>query len=577
MNARVLVAVGLVAAALVLGNLGGAPFVDPPEGTHAEIARAMRQSGDWITPRLDGVPYFDKPPLLYWLLAASFAVFGPLEWAARLWSALPAIAVAVLTARIGVVLGSARMGLLAGLIAVANLEVFVFSRLVKPDLLFVALIWLAWSAFVDAYVGGRRGAIYVFYACLGLAVLAKDIMGALGPLAALAVLFRVTREPRAWTRWAPAGGVGLLIAIAAPWYALAEWRHHGFIWYTIVDNHLLNVARHRVFPDEDVPLSAAEFLAVTAAGFFPWILVLPLAIAAVLRRVAATAQDRMWLLLALWTLGVLGFFAASPFKLPHYGLPAFPAMALLVARACEEVVEGVRAPARSPRRLLALPLAALGSLAALAILVWQGMIALPAGALSAADVSTRNMAALGQEASAGFLAPLQPLFASLALIFAAGAAGVAVAAWRQRAMVGVGAMLATMMAFLPVSVEGLTVFATSRSVAPLAEEVALRSRGDDVLAHEGPIENSASWLLGLDRAVRIVDGRRSSLAFGSTFPEARGVFWDRRDLGEAWGGERRVFLLSVVRPDHSAVRDLPAGAAHLLREGGGRWLYSNRP
>ena len=106
-----LLAVGL----MYLLGLGAAPFLDPPEGFHAAVAQSLRTSGDWITLRVDGVRYFDKPPLLYWLMALSFATAGPTEAAARVWPALSAIGVAAVTGRIGVMLGGPRVGLLAGL------------------------------------------------------------------------------------------------------------------------------------------------------------------------------------------------------------------------------------------------------------------------------------------------------------------------------------------------------------------------------------------------------------------------------------------------------------------------------
>ena len=87
--------VALVAAALYLLRLGGAPFIDPPEGFHAEIAREMTRLGDWITPHVNGVRYFDKPPVLYWLMAGSFSVAGVGEVTARVWSALAAVGIAV--------------------------------------------------------------------------------------------------------------------------------------------------------------------------------------------------------------------------------------------------------------------------------------------------------------------------------------------------------------------------------------------------------------------------------------------------------------------------------------------------
>ncbi|HET8578722.1 MAG TPA: glycosyltransferase family 39 protein [Methylomirabilota bacterium] len=576
MTAKVLLGVGAVAAALYFLGLGGAPFLDPPEGIHAAISWEMLQHGQWITPHLDGVPYFDKPPLLYWLMAASFAVLGPTELAARIWSAVPAVAVALLTARLGMLLGSVRLGLLAGLMVAANLELFLFGRIVKPDLLFVALILLGFIGFARVYLGGGRGTLWLFYGALGLAVLAKDLLGAIGPLLAVALFFYLTRESRAWARWFPWSGVALLLVIAVPWYALAEFRNRGFLWYTIVDNHLLALARQRVFPDEDVPLGALEFLGVTAAGFFPWVLALPWAVWRVLRRPWLSAEARLWMLVGLWTVGVLGFFTFSPFKLPHYGLPAFPAMALLVAKLWDETLEGgLEAP--SPQTLLWPPLGVFAVTALASFLVWRGVLGLPAGAVSVADVSARNMAAQGQQASLDFLSQLRPLFGSLALIFGLGTVGIAVGLWRRRPLLGIGALLAVMVAFLPVSVEGLAIFAKARSVRLMTDALMLRIAPGDLVAHEGPIENSASALIVLDRPVKIVNGLQSNLAFGSTFREARGTFWDGKALALAWQGPQRIFLISVVRPAKSVVQELPQGQAHLLREGGGRWLYSNRP
>ncbi|MBI3028510.1 MAG: glycosyltransferase family 39 protein, partial [Candidatus Rokubacteria bacterium] len=278
----VLWGVALVAAALFFMSLGQAPFVDPSEGMHAEIAREMALRGDWVTPHFNGVRYFDKPPLLYWLLAAGFGLGGPSEWTARFWSALAALGVALLTARLGSILGSVRLGLVAGLIVAANLELFLFARYV--DLLFILLILVAFTGFVLAYRGAGRGWLLLVYAALGLAVLAKDILGAVGPAVAIAIFFALTRERQVRAQWVPWAGLGLFLIIAVPWYLAVEFQNRGFLWYTVVDNHLLNFARQRLFPDEDIPLTPQEFLGVTAIGFFPWSLMVPWAVARALRR-----------------------------------------------------------------------------------------------------------------------------------------------------------------------------------------------------------------------------------------------------------------------------------------------------
>src|SRR3989442_4039995 len=106
--------VAVVAVGLYFVGLGAAPFVDPPEGVHAEVARQMTAHGDWITPRVDGVRYLDRPPLLYWLLSGSFAVAGTTPVAARLWSALAAGGAAWVTCRPGLEHGRARSRLPPG-------------------------------------------------------------------------------------------------------------------------------------------------------------------------------------------------------------------------------------------------------------------------------------------------------------------------------------------------------------------------------------------------------------------------------------------------------------------------------
>jgi 4-amino-4-deoxy-L-arabinose transferase-like glycosyltransferase len=565
--------VAVVAAALYLLRLGGAPFVDPPEGFHAEIARSMAALGDWATPRVSGVRYFDKPPVLYWLMAGSFAVAGVTELSARVWSALAAVGIAAVTARLGMLLGGARMGMLAGLIVIANLGMYLYGRLVKPDMVFILCIVLAYAGFAVAYNGRGRWGLALFYAALGVATMTKDVLGALGPLAVVGLFFLLTRE-RPLAPWAPWWGVLLLLAIAVPWYAVVEWRNHGFLWYTFVDNHLLNFTRHRVFPDEDVPLSALPFLGVTLLAFLPWSLSAPWAVARALRRPWDDAIARLWLLVALWPVLVIGFFAISPFKLPHYGLPAFPALALLVARVWDESIDAAPGALR-PRALIAPILILFGAASVAFALAASDRFAIPPAALGNVDVATRNMAARGQAAPLAPLGAYLPVMRSCALVFAAGTIGLAWAAWRRRPALGVGVALAATLAFLPAAGDGMALFALSRSTRPVTEALMLQLRPGDEVIHEGPLENSGSILLSLDRPVAIVNGLQSNLAFGATFPEARDRFWDGPRLAREWTKPGRRFLLTGIAPERSVVRTLPPPSVRLVGQGGGRWLYAN--
>jgi 4-amino-4-deoxy-L-arabinose transferase-like glycosyltransferase len=565
--------VAIVVAALYFGGLGAAPFLDPPEGFHTAIARGFAQHRDWITPHVDGVPYFDEPPLLYWLMSAGFAVFGLSTGTARLWSAAAAVAVAAVTARLGVVLGGPRLGLLAGLMVAANLGFFVYGRMVKPDMLFILFIMLAFAGFTIAYRGGGRRGLVLFYGALGLAVLAKDLLGALVPLAVVGLFFWLTRE-RPVAPWAPWWGVLLVAAVALPWYLAMEARNHGFLWYVIVDNHVLNFTRHRVFPDEDVPLNPLEFLLVTAAAFLPWALAVPWALVRAFRGAREGVTGRLWLLYALWAVVVIGFFTVSPFKLPHYGFPAFPALALLTARVWDETIEA--APGSLRPRLLLVPLLVLFALSGAAFAaLWAGVLPLPDEALTSVEVAGRNLAAHSERVPMVSLDAYRPTLITGTLIFATAAAAMAWASARRAPAFGAAIALAAMVAFLPVAANGVTQLARVRSTRPIAEALAVRLRPGGIVVHEGPLENSASLLLSVPEPVRVVNGLQSSLAFGATFAEARERFWDSPQLQEAWRGPSPVFLVSVVTPERSVVRSLPAGTVHLIVAAGGRRLYAN--
>jgi 4-amino-4-deoxy-L-arabinose transferase-like glycosyltransferase len=565
--------VAVVTAGLYFLGLAQAPFLDPPEGFHADIAQSMLESGDWITPHVNTVRYFDEPPVPYWLMAAAFAMDGVTAAAARFWTALAGVAVAAVTARVGMMLGSPRLALLAGLMVAANLGMFLHARIVKPDLLFILCIVLAYAGFAVAYRGGGPWALALFYGCLGLAAMTKDLLGAVGPLVVVALFFWLTRE-RPVAPFVPWWGIGLLVLVVVPWYVAVEARNPGFLWYTAVDTHALSFTRQRVLPGEDVPLGPFVFLGVTVLAFLPWALALPWAIVRAFRRPWEDATARLWVLFALWPLVVIGFFTLSPFKLPHHGLPAFPALALLAARVWDESIDALP-DAVPPRILLAPILVTFAVVAAAFTLAWLDRLPLPPAAMNNVDVATRNLAARGEAVPRGALEPYLRVLASSAVIFGGAAVAMAVAVWRQAPGLGVAVALAAMVAFLPFAGDGMAQFARSRSARLVVEALVLRLQPGDEVIHEGALENTGSLLLAVRRPVRVVNGLQSSLAFGATFAESRALFWDEDRLRAAWPTPGRRFLVSGVDPARSVVRALPPGSVHLVARSGGRSLYAN--
>ena len=565
--------VSVIVAALVFAGLGDAPFIDPPEGFHAVVAHTMSARGDFVTPRFDGVRSFDTPPLLYWLLSTAFALGGPTAAAARYWPALSGVAVAALTAATGVLIGGARVGLLAGLMVAANLGIFLHARLVEPDVLFIAFVTLAYAGFAAAYLGrgGRRG-LAVFYAGLALAAITKDVVLAVGAVVAVGVFLFITRE-RPLGPWVPWWGIAVLAALPVAWYFAVERRNHGFVWYTVVDGHILRYLHDRHFPDGHASVPTLDFLVATVVAFLPWSLAAPWAIARSFRRPWRTATDRLWVLFAVWAVHAdfLHGVAVQARSRRSAGVPS--------PRASRRAGVGRHAGGRATRarsRTLLMPIfAVVGAAGIIATLAWRGAIDARAQPLRWLDAATRNLGPRAQELPHESLV-LGSVLVSSSVIFGCAAIALAVAVWRGWTELGITAALGAMLALLPVAGRAMADSALARSTTPIVEALRLRLHGSDLLAHEGAIEQSASVVLALDRPITIVNGRVSTLAFGATFDEARDVFWDGARLRAAWAEPGRHFLVSVAAAERSVVTTLPRDSVHLLVASGGRRLYSNR-
>jgi hypothetical protein len=564
----------LLALLLLLPGLDKAPFDDPGEGQHAEIAREAWVSGDLLDLRFNGVRYFDKPPLLYWLIVLDFHAWGQSEWAARLPSVAAAAAAAAATALLGARLLGPGAGLLAAAALLSSALFVVFGRYVRPETLFVAAIQFGLTGLLLGVTSEGRGArrwAVAGCAALGLASLAKDPLGLIGPLAAIAVALAACGRLRPFRRWLPPAGPALMLVAGLGWYAWSALRHPGFLWYAVVDNHLLNAVGLRRFPDEDVPLAALEFLSVAALGAFPWIIPAGLMVVSLCRRRAWRDPAEMpWVALALWLIGLWGFFTVSAFKLPHYGLPAYPAIALLAARWWTERAERSRAPALAHLALLALLASGLGLAAAGD---GRGFVD---SVFSVADIYTRKEFAAAQASPLPPWSALQPLVALTAVITGAGAAALAVVAWCRAGRWTGAVVAATMLAVIPAATRALDLVAGARAVTGMAAEVGRLAESGALLVHEGPLENSGALEFYSGRRPVLVDARRSVLGIGATFSDAAGGFWTVEQLAAAWRGGRPILLVTPRDPRRSLVAGLPPERVQLLHVENGRWLYTSR-
>jgi 4-amino-4-deoxy-L-arabinose transferase-like glycosyltransferase len=563
----------VVALGLMLPGLGSAPLDDPGEGQQAEIARELWAGGDPLDLRLNGVRYFDKPPLLYWLGAAAFSQWGPTEWAARLGPALSAALAVAGTALLGARLLGPAWGLAAGGALASSTFFFVYGRYVRPETLFVAAIQWGFTGLLLADRSPGRGWTMLGCAALGLAGLAKDPLGVLGPVAAVGLARGLAGRLRPVSCWLPPLGVAVMLGLGFGWYALIGAREPGFLWYTVVDNHLLNVARSRHFPDEDVPLTALEFLAVAGLGALPWTIPAALMVAGLLRRRAwRDPREIPWTALAAWAAGVLAVFTASPFKLPHYGLPAYPALALLAIRWWRDRAAG------DPRWTIGFHALLLGTLAlALAVAVWSGGRGVLDPLLSASDVNTRNALAVGETVPGVSWAVLDPLFRRIAAVFGAAALALLVLARHRAPRAALGVVLTAMLMAMMAASAAMDASMSARSVAPLAAEVRTRLAAGELLVHEGPIENSGGIEFYSGRRPILLEARRSVLGFGATYPDADGAFWDAARFHREWLAGRAIVLLTPREPAGSVIGSLPAETVEVVARHNGRTLYRRRP
>ncbi len=325
------------AFALALGTLlGGRPLLEPDEGRYAEIAREMLRDGDWLVPHLNGVPHFQKPPLLYWFTASSFALFGLNEWAARLPSALAAAGTLALTFWIGRMLAGARVGLAAAGVLLASLEFFLLARSLTPDMLMTFFITLAIAAFVRRVVLQREGdrALRwdgVFFVAMGLGFLTKGPMALVVPLSAAIAWKWAERSLPENQRSQPVSwfsGLLVTIAVAMSWFALMALRDRAlfdyFVKYELVQR-FASKAHGRSQP-------LLFFVPVMIGGALPWLF---LALASLLdwlgKRRAGWRPSPTGFLLAGWVVPPLLILSLSGSKLFTYVLPLFPGLALWLA------------------------------------------------------------------------------------------------------------------------------------------------------------------------------------------------------------------------------------------------------
>jgi 4-amino-4-deoxy-L-arabinose transferase-like glycosyltransferase len=335
----------LLCGVVLFGHLGAPALFEPDEGRNAEKAREILLLNDWVTPHQNFTVVLDKPIAYYWLVAASYKMFGVSEWAARLPSALAAAACVLLVFLFGRRFFGFWEALWSALVLLTSLEFYLFARLVIFDMALTLCTSLSLFCFFRALHEDDTRFIklllFCMYSALGAGTLIKGPIGFLLPGMVMFPYLIVTRQFSALRRLALPLGIVFFLLIVLPWYYEVGIRNPGYWRYFLWEENFLRYLTPHFKREE----KWFYFFMVAAIGFLPWTVCIPAAI----RKSWRERKDEKILWLILWTIVPFTFFSFSSAKLPHYILPIFPPLALLTGIALVRQVD--TAPVKRSRLL----------------------------------------------------------------------------------------------------------------------------------------------------------------------------------------------------------------------------------
>jgi 4-amino-4-deoxy-L-arabinose transferase-like glycosyltransferase len=322
----------IVAAFTWFAPLDHNALIRPDEGRYAEIPREMVSTGDWNTPRLNGIKYFEKPALQYWATAAAYELFGEHNWTARLWSALTGFLGILLVYYAGLRLFGRDAGLLAALALGGS---FLYTMLGHINILDMGVSFFMSVTLVALLLAQRDGIsarqnqwwMYTCWAGMALSMLSKGLIGVALPGAVLVLYTLIQRDWGLWKRLHLGIGTLIFLAIAAPWFITVSIDNPEFPWFFFVHEHFmrfLTTVHGRVHP-------WYTFFPVVALGILPWLVPMLDSLWRSWKTDTPTrGQFAPRRLLLIWIVFIFLFFSKSDSKLVPYILPIFPALALLI-------------------------------------------------------------------------------------------------------------------------------------------------------------------------------------------------------------------------------------------------------
>jgi len=579
--------VALVAGAIYLGCSVSPPsLMDDVDGAVAQIARNMVTSGDWVTPRADGIAFLEKPAMFYWPIAVSFEIFGIHDWAARTPFAFSAVALACLTCAFGTWAFGRKAGLCAGLCMGTCVGLFLFTRIVIPDVTLTLTIALAMWAFLralDEEEPHPRFWAFVLAVSLGVGVLLKSLIGAVFPIAIGLLYLFLTKQlfvARTWKRLRPLSGFFIALLVAAPWHILAARRnppyfyfgfrggpgeYHGFLWFYFINEQVLRFLNLR-YPRDYNTVPRVWFWLFHFLWLFPWSVYFPTVAKLSFRPVDRAGRAR--LLTICWIGFILVFFTLSTTQ-EYYSMPCYPAMALLLGSAMAEDGNWIR---RGTRVLSVITGCA--GLACITIFFLVRNLHTPG------DISS----ALGHHPSVytlslGHMMDLTfDSFAYLRLPLAIAAIALLGGAFATARWIGVRSFVAAalmMVLFYHAARLAMVVFDPFLSSRPLVEALLKSPDGRLIVNHNYWTFSSITFYSNRD-ALNL-NGRYFNLEYGSYAPGAPDVFIDDARFKSLWQEAQRYYLVAYQSELKHFEELVGQERLTIVAASGGKVLLTNHP
>lgn len=560
-------------------------LLDDADSTHAEAAKEMLQRGDWVTLHVNGVRYLEKAPLLYWLVATSYRLFGVNQFAVRFPVAVAVVLLTWLIYLFGCWAYSEKAGLYSAAIVASCVGMFLFTRVMIPEAVLTLWFTLAHFCFLRAFFGAgkEKNFYYGFYAAMALAVLTKGLIGIVflaGPVFWFLLLTRNFSELKNMRVFS---GTLLFLTVAAPWHLLAGYRNDRFLWFYFVNEHLKRFLGTRE-PKDYNKVPFFSYWLMHLLWLFPWSIALPLGFPRQFSPVWKLLDRRTMINLYLWiqALCILIFFNLSTSQ-EYYTFPVYAPLALLLGASLHSAEE--RALGRKYLTIANGALAVIGTIIAtfLLTLVWKARHVPTTGDLS---VLLKMMAADSEQYTLA-LGHLSDLTIEAFAELRGPAIGAAIALslgfflawffrWRGQHGRSTGAMMMAMGILFVAANRAQIKFDPVLSSKNLAVEIQKRWEPGARIIFNGEYETGSSIAFYTGQEILLLNGNVTGMAFGSTYPDVPPVFLTEADVRRLWNGPNRVFLFTENSKKDKLLDNLSL-PTHLLANQGGKSVLMNNP